>query len=116
MLVLDRGDNTLTSNREEILVAMGEDIVGVLTFMILVLKGVVGQQSHHVMKGFEAQDWLKNIFLKFIHTLCSTDWPLMLVSMDNLQWADVGSLELPIVLDLLSHGLAIVRICCSDQW
>jgi predicted ATPase len=40
----------------------------------------------------------------------------MLVMDDNLQWADVGSLELPIaLLDPLSHDLAIVRICRSNE-
>lgn len=55
MLVLDRGDNTVTSTKEKILAAVGE-YIGVVTFIIPALKDVVGQQSHHVMKGSEARD------------------------------------------------------------
>lgn len=38
--------------------------------------------------------------------------------MDNLQWAGVGSLELPIALDPLdplSHGITILGIFCSSE-
>jgi predicted ATPase len=55
MSTVEGSAGRMTSTKEEILAAVGEDI-GVLTFVIPALKEVVGQQSHHVMKGSEAQD------------------------------------------------------------
>jgi hypothetical protein len=51
MLALDRGDDIVTSTKEEILAAVGEEDIGALTFIILALEEVVGQQSPHVLKG-----------------------------------------------------------------
>jgi predicted ATPase len=115
MLVLERGEAVVENTKLAILEAFG-DHIGVLTDMIPALVEVVGKQSPCILKGSEAQDRLKTIFCKFVRVSCSIQRPLVLV-MDDLQWADVGSLELleGIISDPLSHGLAVVGICRSNE-
>jgi predicted ATPase len=114
-LVLEREEDIVKKIRHRILESVGGD-VGILTVMIPALEEVVGQQDFAMLKGSDAQDRLKTIFRKFVHAACVSTFPLVLV-MDDLQWADLGSLELleTIASDPSNHGLVVVGVCRSNE-
>lgn len=113
-LSLKRGKEAVQKMKDEILNLVGNDI-GVLTMMIPALNELVGQQHPRILRGPDAQDRLKIIFQKFIRACAKRD-PLVIL-MDDIQWADRGSLEIfeAIASDDLNHSLAVVCVCRSDE-
>lgn len=87
--------------------------------MLPALEQILGSQgdTSQSVKGSEAQQQLKLVFLKFIKAICSPQHPLILC-IDDLQWADSGSLDL--LLTLLkdadsSAGFMILGTCRYNE-
>lgn len=81
-----------------------------LTEAMPVLKLIIGEQPPlSVIPPSEAQNRFNNTFLSFIHLFTHSDRPLI-VFLDDLQWADLGSLDLinTIINDATIRGLMII--------
>jgi predicted ATPase len=115
-------DNLLTNHhiivemvKSSVLKALGSD-VRVLTSCIPSLEKLVGKQRKIILKGADVEKRFKSIFIRFMSAMCASSRPLVLV-MDDLQWADTGSIELleGIVSDPNNHNLVVVGICRSNE-
>jgi histidine kinase len=113
--LLSSDPQTIETTRESILKAVGNDI-GVLIGMIPSLKTLVGKYKASTLNGADVQRRFKIIFCKFMNAACLRARPLVIV-LDDLQWADPGSLEIleGIVSEPGNHALVVVGICRSNE-
>ncbi|CAJ1947675.1 unnamed protein product [Cylindrotheca closterium] len=117
-LVLKQDNALVDEIASQVSLQVGNDI-GVLTLLVPAVLELVGRPdegSLFTLKSANAQDRLKGILVKFLKAACSSSHPLVLV-MDDLQWADSGSLELleAVVSDHDNHALAVVGTCRSNE-
>ncbi|CAJ1963205.1 unnamed protein product [Cylindrotheca closterium] len=116
--VLKKSNEAVDAISADIVSQVGNDI-GVLTVLVPALEELVGRPAEgslFTLKSADAEERLKKIFVKFVKATCSLTRPLVLV-MDDLQWADPGSLELleAIVSDKHNQGLVVLGICRSNE-
>jgi predicted ATPase len=113
--ILKSDEATIMKAEADILRAVQGEI-GLLIRMIPNLKKLVGHHEYFELQGADVLDQLKNTFRKFISAACSSSRRLVFV-MDDLQWADIGSLELleAIVSDKKNHSIALVGICRTEE-
>jgi histidine kinase len=116
--VLENDEHIVNQIKTEIKEKVGNDI-RVLMVLVPALEELIGpseEGSLFILKSADAEERLKAIFVKFIKAACSCSRPLVLV-MDDVQWADLGSLELleAVVSDQNNHGLAVVAIYRANE-
>ena len=108
-MLLTESEEAIRSWRHRLLEALGPDarvILDVLPDLALIIGEVPGVQT---LEGSEAQNRFNRVFQRFVRTLASPSHPLVL-SLDDLQWADSASLNLLHQLctdDTSSHMLVI---------
>ncbi len=86
--------------KEEILTALGNN-AQVIIDLIPQLEGIIGPQPPALsLSGISAQNRFHYLFQKFMQVFATPEHPLVIV-LDDLQWADVASLNL--VQVLLAH-------------
>ena len=109
-LLLTEDAETLARWRERILDALGTEGL-VLTEVIPDLELIVGAQPPvPELAGKEAQNRFYYVFRKFVRSIASSDHPLVLF-IDDLQWADSGSLGL--LRTLLTDPECAHFLCCA---
>ena len=113
--VLDSHQLIIDLTRSSIMKAVGNEI-GALMSMIPSLERLVGPHRSYTLKGADVEERFRKIFCAFVNSACAPSRPLVLV-LDDLQWADRGSLELleGLVANPDNHSLVVVGICRSNE-
>ncbi|MDX5340150.1 MAG: AAA family ATPase [Cyclobacteriaceae bacterium] len=92
-ILLGENESKLSEIRKEILKAVGEE-GKVLTDVIPGLEPIIGPQPEvPELGGSEAQNRFNYVFRKFVNAISTEKHPLV-IFIDDLQWADSGSLSL----------------------
>lgn len=117
-LVLKQSNEIVDIIASRIVSEVGNDI-GILSALVPAIKEIVGRPpegSLFILKSVDAEERLKGIFVRFIRAACSPSCPLVFV-MDDLQWADAGSLGLleAIISDQDNHAVVVVGTCRSNE-
>ena len=112
------GQDKLRLFRERISSDIGEESLHVLRALVPNWRRVFGECTEEFgCVGREClQDRLKVAFCRFVHSVCSVSQPIVLV-LDDLQWADIGSLDLleSLLLEEGIEGLVLVTICRCEE-
>jgi serine/threonine protein kinase len=106
--LLAENEATLQQWREKLLAALGQQ-AQVIINVIPEIELIIGQQnSAPELEGTEAQNRFSLVFQKLVRVFGSQEQPLI-VFLDNLQWADVASLNL---IKLMMTGVTSVQNLC----
>jgi len=116
-LLLKEGPNAVEEKKHIILKDIGSDN-RLLVETFPVLKNIIGTTKYDGTKimGQAIQSRLELAVGKFVTAICSNESPLV-VLMDDLQWADSGSLELleSLVSNKRIEGLVVAGVCRSNK-
>ncbi len=109
--ILAQDHSVLAAKRSAILEAVGEG-AGVLTDMFPALEQVLGHQHRSTMNKGGAVGSITFLVRTFVKTICSLEHPIVFV-LEDLQWADLCSLDLltALLLDVESKGIVFIGTC-----
>jgi len=107
--ILGLDDSRIAKWKETILQAVGQN-GKLITDVIPELEPIIGPQSEmQISSATETKNRFNVTFQRFVRAFCSTEHPLVM-SLDDLQWADLASLQLieQLMLDsTIGHILVI---------
>ncbi len=114
--ILSETESAFQTWKDEILSAVG-DMGQVLINIIPALEDIIGSQKPlPELRGEEAENRFRYIFMKFLSAIASQEHPLVLF-MDDLQWIDDATLKLLQLIqsDFSGPGLLIIGAFRSNE-
>jgi len=115
-LIVKQGEDSV-AEMKKIIEKETESDYHLLTDMIPALKQILTVETAGTgMKGADTHTRFRLIFRKFVNAISSTNRPVVLV-LDDIQWADVGSLNLikTMVMDRGNNGFMILGTCRGNE-
>lgn len=114
--ILGLDDKTIQKWKATILKAVGQN-GKLITDVIPELEPIIGPQPDvQTSSAKETKNRFNVTFQRFVRAFCSTEHPLVM-SLDDLHWADLASLQLieQLMLDSATHHLLIIAIYRDNE-